>query len=127
MRLSFVSNIKTRINSNLSSYSLEFVPKHKKATNNDINCLQTFISSANRVLVLTGAGISTESGIPDYRSEAVGLYARSNHKPVQYQDFLRSDSIRRRYWARNYFAWNRFKKYFIYLFVLIIISIHFII
>lgn len=33
--------------------------------------------------IILGAGISTESGIPDYRSEGVGLYQRSNHKPVQ--------------------------------------------
>jgi len=104
MRLSLIAKIKTRINCSKSSISLEFVPKHNKATNHDISRLQSFISSANRVLVLTGAGISTESGIPDYRSEVVGLYARSNHKPIQYQDFVKSDVVRRRYWARNYFG-----------------------
>ena len=48
------------------------------------------------------------SGIPDYRSEVVGLYARSNHRPVQYQDYLKSPAIRQRYWARNYVGWPRF-------------------
>lgn len=82
----------------------EFVPKHQKATNDEIQVLQQFVRSKDKLLVLTGAGISTESGIPDYRSEGVGLYDRKGHKPIQYQDFVKSDSIRRRYWARNYFG-----------------------
>ena len=86
----------------LSAESHEYVPKHKKATNYEIQVLQQFINSVNKLLVLTGAGISTESGIPDYRSEGVGLYDRKGHKPIQYQDFLKSDTLRRRYWARNY-------------------------
>ena len=56
----------------------------------------------------TGAGISTESGIPDYRSEGVGLYARSSNRPVQYQDFVKHAYIRQRYWARNYVGWPKF-------------------
>jgi NAD-dependent deacetylase sirtuin 4 len=56
---------------------LAFVPKHSPAQDDDIEKISTFINSANKLVVLTGAGISTESGIPDYRSEGVGLYARS--------------------------------------------------
>lgn len=48
------------------------------------------------------------TGIPDYRSEEVGLYARSNHKPIQYQEFLKSAAVRQRYWARNYIGWEKF-------------------
>lgn len=48
------------------------------------------------------------AGIPDYRSEDVGLYARSNHKPIQYIEFLKSEKARQRYWARNYVGWDRF-------------------
>lgn len=70
--------------------------------------LKEFINKHDRLCILTGAGISTESGIPDYRSEEVGLYARSNHKPVLYQQFCKSEAIRRRYWARNYIGWPRF-------------------
>lgn len=87
---------------------LQFVPEHNPPHENDIKTLQNFVDATNKLLVLTGAGISTESGIPDYRSEVVGLYARSNHKPVQYQDFIRSPKIRQRYWARNYIGWPRF-------------------
>ncbi len=57
-----------------------------------------------RVLALTGAGCSTDSGIPDYRDEA-GAWKRS--PPVQYRDFVRSESVRRRYWARSFAGWPR--------------------
>jgi NAD-dependent SIR2 family protein deacetylase len=50
------------------------------------------------VLVLTGAGVSTESGIPDYRDER-GQWKRS--PPMQYRDFVGSEARRRRYWARS--------------------------
>ncbi|MFC9941434.1 NAD-dependent protein deacetylase [Streptomyces pratensis] len=57
------------------------------------------------VLVLSGAGISTESGIPDYRGEGGSL---SRHTPMTYQDFTASDQARRRYWARSHLGWRTF-------------------
>ncbi|KAB0791766.1 hypothetical protein PPYR_03566 [Photinus pyralis] len=89
---------------------LHFVPKHHPPSRSDVQTFKNFIDITQKLLVLTGAGISTESGIPDYRSEGVGLYARSNHKPVQYKQFLDSEEVRRRYWARNYVGWERFSK-----------------
>ncbi|PBC28968.1 NAD-dependent protein deacylase Sirt4-like [Apis cerana] len=85
-----------------------FVPKCEPIKESYLLKLKDFIDNHNNICVLTGAGISTESGIPDYRSQDVGLYARSNHKPVLYKDFCNSDAIRRRYWARNYIGWPRF-------------------
>ncbi|XP_063703358.1 NAD-dependent protein deacylase Sirt4 [Culicoides brevitarsis] len=87
-----------------------FVPKHEPATEEQIKSLQDFLIDKPNTLVLTGAGISTESGIPDYRSDGVGLYARSNHKPVQHQEFLKSADIRKRYWARNFIGWESFSR-----------------
>lgn len=58
-----------------------------------------------RVVVLAGAGCSTESGIPDYRGPEGSLRAR---KPIQYQEFTRSEAARVRYWARSTVGWPRF-------------------
>ncbi len=60
---------------------------------------------AGGVLVLSGAGISTESGIPDYRGEGGSL---SRHTPMTYQDFTGSAEARRRYWARSHLGWRTF-------------------
>ncbi|MDQ1033756.1 NAD-dependent SIR2 family protein deacetylase [Streptomyces sp. V3I8] len=57
------------------------------------------------VLVLSGAGISTESGIPDYRGEGGSL---SRHTPMTYQEFVGGPQARRRYWARSHLGWRTF-------------------
>ncbi|THA34563.1 NAD-dependent protein deacetylase [Streptomyces sp. A1277] len=59
------------------------------------------------VLVLSGAGISTESGIPDYRGEGGSL---SRHTPMTYQDFTGGAQARRRYWARSHLGWRTFRR-----------------
>ncbi|WP_371494021.1 NAD-dependent protein deacetylase [Kitasatospora sp. NBC_00374] len=55
------------------------------------------------VAVLSGAGLSTESGIPDYRG-ATGSLRR--HTPMTYQEFVASEEGRRRYWARSHAGWQ---------------------
>ncbi|KAG9411265.1 NAD-dependent protein lipoamidase sirtuin-4 [Aphanomyces cochlioides] len=81
-----------------------YVPAHSMPRILELQMLQELLNKSEKIVVLTGAGISTESGIPDYRSAGVGLYARSNHKPIQHMDFMTSAATRQRYWARNYMA-----------------------
>lgn len=90
---------------------LGFVPSSSSVDRSSLEQLQAFVSQASRLFVLTGAGLSTESGIPDYRSEGVGLYARTNRRPMQHAEFMRSSKARQRYWARNYAGWPLFSSH----------------
>lgn len=82
------------------------MPKHKKVTLEDVDVLQNFVNDSRQMVVLTGAGISTECGVPDYRSADVGLYARGGYKPMTYQDFINKHPARQRYWLRSAILWN---------------------
>ncbi|MDL4770568.1 NAD-dependent protein deacetylase [Actinomadura xylanilytica] len=55
------------------------------------------------VVVLSGAGLSTESGIPDYRGETG---RRRRAEPMTYQAFVGGEAARRRYWARSHLGWR---------------------
>ena len=58
------------------------------------------IARSERIVALTGAGISTESGIPDFRSPG-GLWTRGI-KPITYQDFVASEEARLEDWRRRF-------------------------
>jgi len=66
--------------------------------------LEDFVDRHRRLFVLTGAGCSTRSGIPDYR-DADGQWKR--RQPVTYQAFMGEGATRRRYWARSLIGWRR--------------------
>ncbi len=67
--------------------------------------LEDFIFRHDRLFVLTGAGCSTNSGIPDYR-DTDGNWKRA--QPVTYQAFVGNPLTRQRYWARSLIGWRRF-------------------
>ncbi|MGK7295823.1 MAG: NAD-dependent protein deacetylase [Candidatus Wenzhouxiangella sp. M2_3B_020] len=73
-----------------------------RATEGSTDELAGFLSDHRRIVVLTGAGCSTGSGIPAYRDPS-GRWQR--RQPIFYQDFIGDPIMRRRYWARSYFGW----------------------
>src|SRR5215813_14592282 len=77
-----------------------------RPTVNTSEALIDFIDRHSRLFVLTGAGCSTDSGIPDYR-DADGDWKRG--RPIMLQDFLAHDHARKRYWARSLVGWRRMR------------------
>jgi NAD-dependent deacetylase sirtuin 4 len=67
--------------------------------------LAALVSAACSLLVITGAGISTESGIPDYRSPG-----RAAYRPLNHAQFVGQEATRRRYWARSTIGFPRMRE-----------------
>jgi NAD-dependent deacetylase len=65
---------------------------------NDLHRLVALIGSSRRMVIFTGAGISTESGIPDFRSPG-GIWSRM--QPIPYADYLADPDARRLSWQRR--------------------------
>ncbi len=63
----------------------------------------TDLLAGRTITVLAGAGMSTESGIPDYG----GLASRKRRARIQYRDFVGEAAARQRYWARAAIGWRR--------------------
>eukprot|EP01147_Barroeca_monosierra_P006969 gene6969-9576_t len=68
----------------------------------DIARLQELVFQSQNIVALTGAGISTDSGIPDYRSPG-----RPPYRPLQHIEFIQSEYTRKRYWARSAIGYPR--------------------
>jgi NAD-dependent deacetylase len=64
-----------------------------------VSALRDLIDDARRVVIFTGAGISTESGIPDFRSPG-GLWTK--YQPIDFRDFMASEEMRRESWRRKF-------------------------
>jgi len=73
---------------------------------NNIAKVARYLSESKQALAFTGAGISTESGIPDFRSPG-GVWTK--YQPVYYQDFLASEDARRRYWQMKREGYHEMK------------------
>lgn len=67
-----------------------------------MSALREFIDRHPRLAVLTGAGVSTRSGIPDYRDQS-GEWKRA--RPVEFRPFMTDPKVRQRYWARSTVGW----------------------
>jgi NAD-dependent SIR2 family protein deacetylase len=80
-----------------------FVTSHTSAA----HALVEFIERYPRLFVLTGAGCSTDSGIPDCRDEA-GEWKRAT-RPIMIQEFMTGERARKRYWARSLVGFRRMR------------------
>src|ERR1035438_4434297 len=69
--------------------------------------LAALLRASRRVVLFTGAGISTESGIPDFRSPG-GIWTKN--APIDFRDFMRSDEARRETWKRRFAMEDTFRK-----------------
>jgi len=74
----------------------------------DLDPLREFLGRYARLFVLTGAGVSTDSGIPDYR-DADGEWKRPS-RPVMFGDFMADLATRKRYWARGVVGWHHLNR-----------------
>jgi NAD-dependent SIR2 family protein deacetylase len=82
--------------------AVESGPRRPGESRSALDALAELTASRGRLFVLTGAGCSTASGIPDYRDRD-GVWKRG--QPIRYQEFLRNAGARRRYWARSFVGW----------------------
>mmetsp|Transcript_37082 Transcript_37082/g.56981 ORF Transcript_37082/g.56981 Transcript_37082/m.56981 type:complete len:167 (-) Transcript_37082:1998-2498(-) len=73
-----------------------------------VSLLLDWMNDKKNILCLTGAGLSTESGIPDYRGHK-GAY-HDGHKPMIHDHFISSEQARQRYWGRSMVGWRSFEK-----------------
>lgn len=79
------------------------LPSERRAHEQEVDRLARLVERSRRLVALTGAGVSTGSGIPDYRDRK-GRWKRK--PPMPFQEFIGSERARKRYWARAMAGWS---------------------
>ncbi|EPS38690.1 hypothetical protein H072_7502 [Dactylellina haptotyla CBS 200.50] len=75
-----------------------------------VTAVSNFLLNSRSTLVLSGAGISVASGLPDYRGPQGTYTLNKEYRPIFYGDFVHKDAMRRRYWARSFLGWRGVEK-----------------
>ncbi|KAK6355247.1 hypothetical protein TWF696_004362 [Orbilia brochopaga] len=71
-----------------------------------VTAVANFLAHARSTLVLSGAGISVASGLPDYRGPKGTYTLNKEYRPIFFSEFVHGDAARRRYWARSFLGWR---------------------
>ncbi|KAI4260082.1 MAG: hypothetical protein LQ352_000461 [Teloschistes flavicans] len=94
------------------------VPRHANTPTGAISALTNFLSAASsprrspppgthaHTVLLTGAGVSTASGLADYRGTAGTYTLNKTYRPIYYNEFISNHEARKRYWARSFLGWT---------------------
>lgn len=91
-----------------SSFSVsDSLPFEDHSLDAHASVVYDFLRTRRKVVVITGAGCSTDSGIPDYRGKN-GTYTRANYKPMTWQQYIASHAQQQRYWYRSVVGWPTF-------------------
>ncbi|KAG0138762.1 DHS-like NAD/FAD-binding domain-containing protein [Tuber indicum] len=84
-------------------------PKNATTLTAAIDAVTDFLESRN-IVILTGAGISVESGLADYRGEKGTYRLNRTYRPIFYEEFAGNHEARKRYWARSFLGWPTMEK-----------------
>ncbi|RPB04927.1 DHS-like NAD/FAD-binding domain-containing protein [Choiromyces venosus 120613-1] len=84
-------------------------PKNATTLSAAIDAVTNFLESRNTV-ILTGAGVSVESGLADYRGEKGTYRLNRTYRPIFFEEFVGNHEARKRYWARSFLGWPTMEK-----------------